>query len=87
MAFWHVYDGKRFDYGSSNTIYGSVSLSYIKYAFEAAFAGAPEQYFIRVDSACKFEDLAKQKGFREVIKSLGKLVLEEKTENAQTQKK
>lgn len=87
VAFWHVYDGRRFDYGSSNTIYGTVSLSYIKYAFEAAFAGAPEQYFIRIDSACKFEDLARQKGFREVVKSLGKLVLEEKSENANPEKK
>ena len=78
VCFWHTVDGKRFDYGFSNTIYASLSLNYLKHAFQSAFVGAPEQYFIRVDSQSNFDELSKEGGFREVIKALGKLVLDDK---------
>lgn len=83
VCFWHTIDGKRFEYGSKNTLYASLSWNYVRHAFESAFLGAPEQYFIRLDTDMNFDELQKEKAFREVVKSLGVLVLEDKPQPKQ----
>ncbi len=75
--YWHIVDGKPYDYGKSDNFTPTFS-NWLRGVFSAAVEGMPEQYFIRVDSSVPLEGLKADAGFAEVMKSLGKLVLEEK---------
>ncbi len=80
VCFWHMMDGTRYEFGDSATFYNAFSFDYLKGAFLSVFKGAPEMYFIRIDSPSDFPILQKEKAFQEVVKSLGKLILEQKNE-------
>lgn len=80
VCFWHMMDGQRYDYGEGGTVFNAFSFDYLKNLLISTFKGAPEQYFIRVDSSTDIISLKDDEGFKEIIKSLGKLVLAEKGE-------
>lgn len=80
VCFWHMMDGVRYDYGESGTIFNAFSFEYLKNLLISTFKGAPEQYFIRVDSSQDILTLKEDKDFQKIVKSLGKLVLEQKEE-------
>ena len=73
-------DGERYDYGESATIFNAFSFEYIKNLLISTFKGAPEQYFIRIDSSTNMDVLKEDESFKEIIKALGKLILAEKEE-------
>ena len=76
VLFWFIADGKRYDYGDGNT-YVRNPIDYFKNMFISAFIGSPDLYFVRLDSETPFEELAKNPGFRKILKSLGKNILSE----------
>ncbi len=80
VCFWHMMEDARYEYGDSATFYNSFSFQYLKDSFLAVFKGSPEMYFIRIDSAFDLPVLEKEKAFQEVMKSLAKLILEQKKE-------
>lgn len=75
VIFWHTVDGERYDYGTGNTMFNAGAYNYIRNIFVSNFGTPPEQYFIRVDSDIPIEKLMPDKGFKEVLSGLGKLVL------------
>lgn len=76
VMFWHVTEGKRYDYGKGSTRVRN-PLDYLKNAFIASFIGSPEQYFIRIDTSDNCDELLKDEGFQEVLSALGKMALAE----------
>ena len=80
VCFWHMMDGERYDYGDSATFFNAFSFEYLKNVLLSTFRGAPEQYFIRVDSSQDILTLKEDKEFQKIIKALGKLILEDKGE-------
>jgi hypothetical protein len=50
----------------------------LKNVLLSTFKGAPEQYFIRVDSSQDILSLKEDKEFQKIVKALGKLILEDK---------
>ncbi len=78
VCFWHIMDGKRYDYGDSATFYNSFTFEYLYASMVSTFKGAPEQYFIRLDSAVDFSVLKNERAFQEVVKAFAKIALEQK---------
>ncbi len=77
VVFWHVADGKPFVFGQRSTFIIN-PLLYIKFIYENAVVGAPEQYFVRIDSSIPLEELWPDKGVGQILEGLGKLILEQK---------
>lgn len=75
VMYWHFVDGKLYSYNDESISYFS---NWVKEIFESIREGRPEQLFIRIDSSSDFKDLMRDKGFKQVLKSLGKLALDEK---------
>ena len=80
VCFWHMMDDERYDYGESGTVFNAFTFDYLKNLLISTFKGAPEQYFIRIDSSINMDVLKEDESFKEIVKALGKLILAEKEE-------
>lgn len=76
--YWHIVDGKPYGYGKMDNFTPTIS-NWLKGVFSRVLEGMPEQYFIRIDSSTPLETLKTDEGFKTVMKSVGKLILDEKT--------
>lgn len=71
--FWLIVDGKRYDFGSDAITANPIS--YIKHSFSDALKGAPEQFFVRIDSDDPLENLLKDADFKTLLDILGDITL------------
>lgn len=75
VMYWHFVDGKPYEFNDNSVAHFS---QWVKEIFDSVWAGKPEQLFVRIDSSSDFKTLMRDKGFKSVLKSLGKLALDKK---------
>ena len=72
VLFWQLLDGEPFTYGN----YGLAPLSSVfTDVFTVGFYQKPEQWFIRISANVDFENLERDKGFRELMESIAQFDL------------
>ena len=81
VAFWHLVNGKAFDFGERFTLFTHPG-KWIRDTVSYAALGSEEQYFIRLTSDRPFEELKGDPGWEELLKALAKLGLEDKEQGA-----
>ncbi len=77
VYFWFVVDGKVYDFKMSQN-YMSNPFLLIKNAVSNAMKGSPEMFFVRIDSAFKFEHFKDNPDFKALLEKLGNMILFEK---------
>ncbi len=78
VAFWHLVNGKAFDFGERFTLFTHPG-KWMRDTVSYAALGSEEQYFVRLTSDRPFEEFKGDPGWETLLKALAKLGLTEGT--------
>jgi len=81
VAFWHLVNGKAFDFGERFTLLTHPG-KWIRDTVSYAALGSEEQYFVRLTSDRPFEEFKGDPGWDELLKALAELGLKSKEQRA-----
>lgn len=79
VAFWHLINGKAFDFGERFTMFTHPG-KWLRDTVSYAALGSEEQYFIRLTSDRPFEEFKGDPGWEALLQALAKLGLAESEE-------
>lgn len=77
-AFWHFIDNEPFEYNSKDASIPRLD-TYVMGMVSSAVHGAPEQYFVRMDSDVPLTEFFGDPGFKQLMLALQNLTLAKKT--------
>ncbi len=70
--YWHLENGKSTDYGFRGEVLRYTS-RWLRDAFRQLFSSSPEQFFIRISSPQRLEDLAGGSGMTQLLAALASI--------------